>query len=304
MTRMPKEPNERLLDLIHEAGFSHKGLARRINDLGKARGIAGLSYDHSSVIRWLKGEHPRHPAPKLAAEVFSLTLARPITEADLGFPNTHDFPELGLRFTPSLPDTIETVTTLWRSDVERRQFIVNATFAAGVYASSAIRWLTTPTPASALTKPSRQVGKADIEAIREVTKTFLRLVSCERGSFTGRHFGSISSAVLVQVKGWQRSFQPSMKASMAAMRSLTEVKLPRRIACRVMIEKKTSARFSQEPEVGRKVQRDPGVPGQPGPHVRVGVRAVVIQTICSLRRGYARATWRRNSRNSSCRCRG
>jgi hypothetical protein len=59
--------------------------------------------------------------------------------------------------------------------VERRQFIINATFAAGVYASSAIRWLTTPTPASALSKPGRQVGKADIEAIREVTKTFLRL---------------------------------------------------------------------------------------------------------------------------------
>ena len=175
MARMPKEPNERLLDLIHEAGFSHKGLARRINDLGKARGIAGLSYDHSSVIRWLKGEHPRDPAPKLAAEVFSLTLARPITEADLGFPNTHDLPELGLRFTPSLPDTIETVTTLWRSDVERRQFIINATFAAGVYASSAIRWLTTPTPASALSKPGHRVGQADVEAIREVTKTFLRL---------------------------------------------------------------------------------------------------------------------------------
>lgn len=175
MARMPKEPNERLLDLIREAGFSHKGLARRINDLGKARGIAGLSYDHSSVIRWLKGEHPRDPAPKLAAEVFSQTLARPITEADLGFPKTRDLPELGLRFTPSLPDTIETVTTLWRSDVERRQFIVNATFAAGAYASSAIRWLTTPTTTSALTKPCRQVGKADVEAIREVTKTFLRL---------------------------------------------------------------------------------------------------------------------------------
>ena len=124
MARMPKEPNERLLDLIHEAGFSHKGLARRINDLGKARGIPGLSYDHSSVIRWLKGEHPRDPAPKLAAEVFSLTLARPIAEADLGFPKTRDLPELGLRFTSSLQDTIETVTALWRSDVERRQFII------------------------------------------------------------------------------------------------------------------------------------------------------------------------------------
>jgi hypothetical protein len=68
----------------------------------------------------------------------------------------------------------------------------------------------------------------------------------------GRHFGSISSAVLVQVKGRQRSFQPSMKASMAAMRSLTEVKLPRRMACRVMTGKKTSTRFRQDPDVGVK----------------------------------------------------
>ena len=175
MARSPKEPNDRLLALIQEAGFSHKGLARRINDLGRARGIRGLSYDHSSVIRWLKGEQPRDPAPKLTAEVFSLTLARPITETDLGFPTAHDLPELGLRFTPSLHSTIETVTTLWRSDVERRQFIINSTFAAGAYASSAIRWLTAPMAPSVPTKPDRQVGQADVEAIREVTQTFLRL---------------------------------------------------------------------------------------------------------------------------------
>jgi hypothetical protein len=39
---------------------------------------------------------------------------------------------------------------------------------------------------------------------------------------------------------------------MAAMRSATEVKLPRRMACRVMIEKKTSAMFSHDPDVGVK----------------------------------------------------
>ena len=39
----------------------------------------------------------------------------------------------------------------------------------------------------------------------------------------GLQCGSNSSAVLVQVKGWQRSFQPSMKVPMAVMRSLTEV---------------------------------------------------------------------------------
>ena len=175
MARLPKEPNDRLLKLIQEAGFSHKGLARRINDLGHARGIPGLSYDHSSVIRWLKGELPRGPAAKLAAEVFSLTLARAITETDLGFPNTHELPELGLRFTPSLGDTIETVTTLWRSDVERRQFVLNSTFAAGAYASSAIRWLTTPAKQDIPATTGRRVGQADVEAIREVTQTFLRL---------------------------------------------------------------------------------------------------------------------------------
>ena len=54
----------------------------------------------------------------------------------------------------------------------------------------------------------------------------------------GRQCSSSWSAPLVQTKGCQRSFQPSMKVSMAAMRPLTEVKVPRRIACLVMNPKK------------------------------------------------------------------
>jgi hypothetical protein len=43
------------------------------------------------------------------------------------------------------------------------------------------------------------------------------------------------------VKGWQRAFHP-----------LTEVKLLRRIACRVMMPKKISTMFSYDPDVGVK----------------------------------------------------
>jgi hypothetical protein len=68
----------------------------------------------------------------------------------------------------------------------------------------------------------------------------------------GRQCGSSWSAVLAQVKGWQRSFQPSMKVSMVVMRSLTLVKLPRRVAWRVVISKKISTMFSHDPEVGVK----------------------------------------------------
>jgi hypothetical protein len=145
--------------LIEEAGFSHKGLARRVNDLGHARGIPALVYDHSSVIRWLKGEYPREPVPALIAEVFSISLARKITPGDLGFPAAGELPDLGLRFATSWRDTTDTITALWRSDVERRQFIIDSAFAAGAYATSAIRWLTAPPAGAELAaKPTRQVN--------------------------------------------------------------------------------------------------------------------------------------------------
>lgn len=176
MPRPMRDPNRQLQTLIDEAGFSHKGLARRVNDMGRARGISGLAYDHSSVIRWLKGDHPREPVPALIADVFSMSLGRKITCADLGLPEAGELPDLGLRFARSRRDTIDTVAALWRSDVERRQFLIDSAFAAGAYANSAIRWLTAPPAGSGLSgKVIRQVGRQDVEAIQEVTQTFLRL---------------------------------------------------------------------------------------------------------------------------------
>lgn len=67
---------------------------------------------------------------------------------------------------------------------------------------------------------------------------------------------SNSSAGLVHANGWQRSSQPSMNWPILAIRSLTEAKVPRRMAWRVMIGKNASARLSQEQPVG--VQRHRG----------------------------------------------
>jgi len=54
MPRPRREPNLRLQTLIDEAGFSHKGLARRVNDLGRAKGISGLAYDSAQLLDGLK----------------------------------------------------------------------------------------------------------------------------------------------------------------------------------------------------------------------------------------------------------
>ena len=53
-------------------------------------------------------------------------------------------------------------------------------------------------------------------------------------------FPAISSAVLTQVKGGQRWFQPSMHTSTAVMRFFTEVNVSRRMAWRVMMPKQIS----------------------------------------------------------------
>ena len=62
----------------------------------------------------------------------------------------------------------------------------------------------------------------------------------------------IWSAVLVQTKGWQRSFQPLMKARILIIRSRTDGNAPRWIAWRSMIPNQTSTRFSHDPDVGVK----------------------------------------------------
>jgi hypothetical protein len=66
------------------------------------------------------------------------------------------------------------------------------------------------------------------------------------------------SASLVHTNGSQRWFQPSMKARMASLRSRTDSKVPRRMACLVMIPKKISTMFSHDPEVGVKCSVEEG----------------------------------------------
>ncbi|WP_283134312.1 hypothetical protein [Rhizohabitans arisaemae] len=173
MARKPTEPNRVLRALISEAGFSHKGLARRLNELGADRGVPGLRYDHSSVIRWLAGQHPREPVPQLLAELFELCLGRSVTPADVGMRTGAVVPNLGQEFPHTWQEGISTVTSLWRADVERRRFLVDSTFAVGAGATGIARWLTVPDGEKLASRGAgRQVGMGDVADIREVCRSF------------------------------------------------------------------------------------------------------------------------------------
>jgi hypothetical protein len=168
-------PNEQLAELLAEAGCSRRRLAACVVELGRARGIAGLRYDHSSVLRWLAGDQPRAPVPALIAEVLSGLTGRVLTPADLGMRAGDVRPGLGTELPVTWADGVSGITGLWRADVERREFVTGAAFGVAAYASAGIRWLTLPPLDPAGAAAGRRIGREEIGGLREISRTYRQL---------------------------------------------------------------------------------------------------------------------------------
>jgi hypothetical protein len=80
--------------------------------------------------------------------------------------------DLGLHLPTAWTDTVAISTALWRADVQRRRFLVNAVFASAAVPASALRWLTSPPADAPAANGLRQVGRADIDAIRDLTLSY------------------------------------------------------------------------------------------------------------------------------------
>ncbi|MFE2945293.1 regulator [Streptomyces sp. NPDC059255] len=109
-----RTPNRQLAALIAEAGFSHAGLARRVDQLGLEHGL-DLRYDKTSVTRWLRGQQPRGTTPALIAEVFTRRLGRRLSAQDLGLDACAPV-YAGLEFASTPEEAVDIVGGLWRKD--------------------------------------------------------------------------------------------------------------------------------------------------------------------------------------------
>ncbi|MCA1220539.1 regulator [Streptomyces sp. 8L] len=109
-----RNPNRRLAALIAEAGFSHAGLARRVDQLGLEHGL-DLRYDKTSVTRWLRGQQPRGTTPALIAEVFTRRLGRRLSTQDLGLDACAPV-YAGLEFAATPEEAVDIVGGLWKKD--------------------------------------------------------------------------------------------------------------------------------------------------------------------------------------------
>lgn len=142
--------------------MSRVGLAARINSAGAAQGKQ-MHYDHSSVIRWLRGQRPRGRTPEIIADVLAARLGRPLTLDDIG---------MGARSAPHPAGTplegfIGKATALWRGDNQRREDLQRAPVITGLPAVGPVwEWENPPDDTDVSSRGTIRVGLPDVEQLR------------------------------------------------------------------------------------------------------------------------------------------
>jgi hypothetical protein len=174
-----KQPNAKL-DRWFTAGDWSKGeLARQVNRRARLLGAHHVSTDTSRVRRWLDGEQPREPIPRILSDLFSERFGRVITAEELGLSGERspfegscvDLPWDGSR-------TVEALGEFSRSDLmlDRRGFLgVSMAFSTGAALVESMQaWLSAgPEPLTAAGgQLTGQIGQAELQALESTTRKF------------------------------------------------------------------------------------------------------------------------------------
>ncbi|MFC1420439.1 transcriptional repressor NsdA [Streptacidiphilus cavernicola] len=147
-----KQPNEQLATWFVRSGWSKGELARQVNRRARQIGASHISTDTSRVRRWLDGESPREPIPKILSDLFSERFGSLVTIEDLGLKAVPNLaPGSGVDLPWNGSQTVQLISDYSRSDLmlNRRGFLGTS---LALTAGSALiepmqRWLA-PAPAS------------------------------------------------------------------------------------------------------------------------------------------------------------
>ncbi|GGW57828.1 transcriptional repressor NsdA [Streptomyces xantholiticus] len=150
-TNAGKRPNERLGSWFMRSGWSKGELARQVNRRARQMGAHHISTDTSRVRRWLDGEQPREPIPRILSELFSERFGSVVAVEDLGLRTVHQSPSVSGVDLPWAGDrTVALLSEFSRSDLmlARRGFLGSSlSLSAGpALVEPMQRWLV-PTPA-------------------------------------------------------------------------------------------------------------------------------------------------------------
>lgn len=125
-TNADKRPNELLGSWFVRSGWSKGELARQVNRRARQLGANHISTDTSRVRRWLDGENPREPIPRILSELFSERFGCVVSVEDLGLRATRQSPSVsGVDLPWTGPQTVALLSEFSRSDLmlARRGFL-------------------------------------------------------------------------------------------------------------------------------------------------------------------------------------
>ncbi|MFD8968391.1 hypothetical protein ACFV0C_25945 [Streptomyces sp. NPDC059568] len=150
-TNTGKRPNGQLGSWFLRSGWSKGELARQVNRRARQMGAHHISTDTSRVRRWLDGEQPREPIPRILSELFSERFGTVVGIEELGLRTAHQSPSVsGVDLPWAGPQTVALISEFSRSDLmlARRGFLgTSLALAAGpALVEPMQRWLV-PVPA-------------------------------------------------------------------------------------------------------------------------------------------------------------
>ncbi|MHC3471857.1 transcriptional repressor NsdA [Streptomyces sp. 7R007] len=125
-TGSEKRPNELLTSWFVRSGWSKGELARQVNRRARQLGANHISTDTSRVRRWLDGENPREPIPRILSELFSERFGLVVSVEDLGLRAARQSPSVsGVDLPWTGPQTVALLGEFSRSDLmlARRGFL-------------------------------------------------------------------------------------------------------------------------------------------------------------------------------------
>ena len=181
-TSTDKRPNELLASWFVRSGWSKGELARQVNRRARQLGANHISTDTSRVRRWLDGENPREPIPRILSELFSERFGCVVSVEDLGLRAARQSPSVsGVDLPWTGPQTVALLSEFSRSDLmlARRGFLGSSlVLSAGPSLIEPMqRWLV-PAPQSPQPEPepvSRARGRLsrpELELLESTTVMF------------------------------------------------------------------------------------------------------------------------------------
>ncbi|MEU0913536.1 hypothetical protein ACH4KU_20980 [Streptomyces althioticus] len=175
-----KRPNELLTSWFVRSGWSKGELARQVNRRARQLGANHISTDTSRVRRWLDGENPREPIPRILSELFSERFGVVVSVEDLGLRTTRPAPSAtGVDLPWTGPQTVALLSEFSRSDLmlARRGFLGSSlALSAGPSLIEPMqRWLV-PSPSTPLPRPEPDVAPSSARARGRLSKPELDLL--------------------------------------------------------------------------------------------------------------------------------